>query len=372
LHSNVTNINDISVDIAQEAKECINSIKKGSGGDNRLIRLIGDELADRGSNDYFTLLLLDKMNDLQLNYEIIWSNHGQFFIEYYQEDQTLTSKSREHIEHILKPQAHSLIKLMELTQRYEYIKNEVKTMVEKSYKPYLKAMTYTEEADTHLTLYTHAVAGPKEIEILARELNAKYDDSTISALKETIDDINKKFRENFVNQGRVVDFPGEDRDDTFIWRRFSNVPNSNRPHKYNGYTLSYVHGHDKEDARKEHIHNLDKDNTLGYPFKDKADPTIIRIVMRPYMMLYIADTDQHHQHHQHNRNNQTTLNARQETQQVQSQANQTSSQSVKIRIKVAPTGSEASSSSNSEKGNKATGINSKSKTIKKKKKSSEK
>jgi hypothetical protein len=45
------------------------------------IRLIGDELADRGNNDYFTLKILEKLHDHKVPVEIIVSNHSIEFIE---------------------------------------------------------------------------------------------------------------------------------------------------------------------------------------------------------------------------------------------------------------------------------------------------
>jgi hypothetical protein len=77
------NARDIIFEDINDARTCIDSIKLGSGNKKRLIRLIGDELADRGANDYLTLLLLGKMKDLELKYEIIWSNHGNFFYQYH-------------------------------------------------------------------------------------------------------------------------------------------------------------------------------------------------------------------------------------------------------------------------------------------------
>lgn len=46
-----------------------------------LVRLIGDELADRGNNDYFTLKILEKLNEHKVPVEIIVSNHSIEFIE---------------------------------------------------------------------------------------------------------------------------------------------------------------------------------------------------------------------------------------------------------------------------------------------------
>lgn len=50
----------------------------------RMIRLLGDELADRGANDYFTLKLLEKLQLNKVPVEILLSNHSVEFIESYE------------------------------------------------------------------------------------------------------------------------------------------------------------------------------------------------------------------------------------------------------------------------------------------------
>ena len=44
------------------------------------IRFIGDELCDRGSNDYYTLIVIEKLSQLGVHCEFVMSNHGFEFI----------------------------------------------------------------------------------------------------------------------------------------------------------------------------------------------------------------------------------------------------------------------------------------------------
>lgn len=59
--------------------------------DNVTVRLLGDEFADRGNNDYLTLLLLKRLDTKQgkdgclPKLEIIYSNHGAEFVRFYRE-----------------------------------------------------------------------------------------------------------------------------------------------------------------------------------------------------------------------------------------------------------------------------------------------
>ena len=49
------------------------------------VRLIGDDLADRGLGDHFTLYFLKKLHKANLQFEILHSNHGAEFLLHYQD-----------------------------------------------------------------------------------------------------------------------------------------------------------------------------------------------------------------------------------------------------------------------------------------------
>ena len=51
---------------------------------DKAVTLIGDELADRGNNDYFTLLVLKKLHQSKVNLNILLSNHSAEFIRDYE------------------------------------------------------------------------------------------------------------------------------------------------------------------------------------------------------------------------------------------------------------------------------------------------
>ena len=58
-------------------------IHKAQVNTDRALTLIGDELADRGNNDYFTLLVLKKLHDATSHVDIMLSNHRIEFIADY-------------------------------------------------------------------------------------------------------------------------------------------------------------------------------------------------------------------------------------------------------------------------------------------------
>lgn len=43
------------------------------------IRFLGDDLCDRGMNDYYTLVIYKKLDQANVPFEVILSNHGNFF-----------------------------------------------------------------------------------------------------------------------------------------------------------------------------------------------------------------------------------------------------------------------------------------------------
>jgi hypothetical protein len=74
-------INELRVDDLAKFQDIINKAKVNK---NKAVTLIGDELADRGNNDYFTLLVLQKLKEEQVNIEIMLSNHSVEFIRDYE------------------------------------------------------------------------------------------------------------------------------------------------------------------------------------------------------------------------------------------------------------------------------------------------
>lgn len=75
----------------QDIKAMRSIVNKSSVNNKIKVCLIGDEFADRGSNDYFTLLLLQRLNEGQVKLEITISNHGFEFIYAYESADFLTA-----------------------------------------------------------------------------------------------------------------------------------------------------------------------------------------------------------------------------------------------------------------------------------------
>ncbi|WP_324607133.1 Dot/Icm T4SS effector Wip [Legionella adelaidensis] len=234
-----------------------------------LVRLIGDELADRGSNDYFTLKILEKLNEHKVPVEIIVSNHSIEFIEAYEKQDNFHAPMLSQGGH-----APSMEKLQTLVEKGLVSREEILAIAEKSYKPNLRAISYSLSEDKkEITIYSHAGIGLNTIRSLAEKLKVEYKDQTASELAQTIDSINIEFQKhvksNTVNTlysrekmyvgyygySEISDAPLE----FIMWNRFYH--SLERPASYSGYKINFVHGHDSHDPTRENIYNLD--NALG-------------------------------------------------------------------------------------------------------------
>lgn len=235
------------------------------------VRLIGDEFADRGANDYFTLKIIEKLNQLKVPYEIIASNHGIELISQAESKDKFKAA-------ILVNYSPSMSNLQELIEKGLVKREQVDQIINNHVKPALRPISYTLSAGK-ITIYSHAGIGLDEIASMAKKLGIPFEDDNPDMLADTINKINDKFSE-YAKQNRIMDlFPHEalcqagnprlsDGIDPSthpfvfsIWnRKYSNL---RRPRKHRGYTIDFVHGHDLEDPAGENIYNLDKNNILG-------------------------------------------------------------------------------------------------------------
>lgn len=231
------------------------------------VRLIGDDLADRVGNDYFTLKLMEKMHDNKVHFESDLSNHGVEFIE------ACEIQDNFHAPMLLREHANSLENLQILVERGLVTREEVIALANKVYKPALKAISYSvNPKNNKIVIYSHAGIDPDTIKAIATKLGVEYNENE---LPQTLDKINEKFQEHvqantvhtlytrakmLAGYGGYVDL----RDSPFemlMWNRRYDI--LNRPAKIGKYKVIWVHGHDSRDPTQKHIINLD--NQLGKP-----------------------------------------------------------------------------------------------------------
>jgi WipA-like, phosphatase domain len=156
------------------------------------VRLIGDELADRGANDYFTLRIIEKLKICKVNVDILVSNHSVEFLDAYRKKSLHNPISNR----LGKEQARSLFGLATLLEKGLVFDDEIESIVERYYKPSLNAISYSvnlEEDPPEITLFTHAPVGLETIQAAAQTLNIEYKDANIEELMHTIDTINETY-----------------------------------------------------------------------------------------------------------------------------------------------------------------------------------
>jgi hypothetical protein len=241
----------------------------------RKIRLIGDELADRGSNDYFTLKILERLHEEKVPVEIMISNHSMEFLKASEK-----FKENGHFRAPLLEDVHagSLKNLNILLMKGIVSADEVLEIAKKAYKPNLKAISYSLDNDHQtITIYSHAPIGLDTVKNLAVQFGVDYEDASPTALALTIDAINQKFQihvqKNTVHTqcpesvlraaySEKVDLTSEPLV-CAMWNR--NYDAITRLAKNYNYHLIYVHGHDSIDPDQDqaHVYNLDNDNQLG-------------------------------------------------------------------------------------------------------------
>ncbi|MFI4917999.1 MAG: Dot/Icm T4SS effector Wip [Legionellales bacterium] len=234
------------------------------------VRLVGDELADRGNNDYYTLKILQKLHQHHVPVEILFSNHGVEFIEAYEK------QGHFHAPMLQGWLARSLESLQILIDRGLVSRDELIKIADEAYKPTLRAIAYTLSEDkTSIVLFSHAGIGLNTIKHIAEHLGVAYADRTAIELAQTIDAINVVFQQHvkentvhalYEHADMEKGYSGMSVDLTnapfamLIWNRCYDL--IDRPAALsNGNSLAFVHGHDADDPTQDNIYNLD--NALG-------------------------------------------------------------------------------------------------------------
>ncbi len=251
-----------------EVRRIIAQAQVNPAAQNAMLTLIGDLIADRGKNDYFVLLLLKKLRDNHIPVDILISNHDAEFIRLY-EKKFNANKTQSHFdESLLGEQAQSATNLQTLINNGIVSHEEVADLVESSYKPSLKAISYSydKEADK-ITIYSHGKIDCENIQNMANKLGTTFYGTKPAELARTIDQINVAF-EKHVRTNTVSDLINIDKLSQneinfgtmdpkafpfahLIWNRKTANLNRNVPNVY------FVHGHDSQDPTAANVFNLD-------------------------------------------------------------------------------------------------------------------
>jgi hypothetical protein len=237
-----------------------------------LIRFLGDELADRGNNDLFTLLIFKKMQEHHVPYEILFSNHGLTFLESYE----LKDPSALQFD-LGYSQSSSWYNLQAVIEKLISL-NVFTSMVEISYKPYLKILSYAlgiKDSKPLLCIYSHAPIGMETLQALADVYAVPFSPLSITDLCATIDAINDLFKQD-IRQGCLLKYS----DFTVIskmqlplglisippnapflritWNRATGDKFLNTKATTNTFDIEFIHGHEGPQQGSGNIHSYSK------------------------------------------------------------------------------------------------------------------
>ncbi|MFU7598276.1 ankyrin repeat domain-containing protein [Legionella pneumophila] len=226
------------------SKVCVNSHAK--------VRLIGDELADRGSNDYFTLKIIETLSLQGVDIEILMSNHSIEFLISYEEKRAFNSAI-----HLSNKYIRSMTNLQNLINEKIIQRKDVERIIKSHYVPNLKIISYSTNTDnSEITIFSHAPIGLEEIKFLAEDFDVNYHRSTVEKLAETINQINSEFNDYLdVKNVHLI----HEKNSPFykiLWNR--DQSSLRRPTEYHGYKINFVHGHEgMGKSTDKNIANLD-------------------------------------------------------------------------------------------------------------------
>ncbi len=210
----------------------------------KLITFIGDELSDRGNNDWFTLLLMKTLHEKNVPYQIQLSNHSSVALQSFSTNRPLPGM----IGSAQNNQQRSLDNMWALVKKGLITKEEVGSLANEFYKPHLRMIGYTKTTNDHITLYTHAPVGLETVRDLSAKFEIKYDDSTIESLIFCINEINKKASESMIKNDFKQYHDVTNRDNTndpldrLFWSR-ELQPNFTLTPTYRSFKVECVHGH---------------------------------------------------------------------------------------------------------------------------------
>jgi len=158
----------------------------------KLVRLIGDLLCDRGSNDLLTIPLLRKIP----NKRYILSNHDlEFLLKYYKKTGTFGDTPEIH------PFIRSFNNMQTCLDKGIGEEKEVGDFIENDFMPNAVLIDYSIEKDT-LKIYHHAPSNDQSIIDAARAFGVKTEldfNSSIEEVCRAIDEINKEVQESLKN-----------------------------------------------------------------------------------------------------------------------------------------------------------------------------
>jgi hypothetical protein len=222
---------------------------------------LGDDVGDRGNNDYFTLKLIHAINNNppRSSYKSLLSNHGFEFVQSH-DTNNFSGKTLEG------PFIASLTNLVKLQEAFPHLEKEVEDLVQRDYKRNLLALSCHIDVTTNeVIIYSHAPIDLHDISDLCEELKQPFNDDSPLELMRTITQVNAEFQRRVQANSihSLVEFKESSQDDPaftrLTWNRKWQGLKRTSPHK--NMTIRWVHGHDSScPSIPNSVYNLDVSN----------------------------------------------------------------------------------------------------------------
>lgn len=218
------------------------------------IRFLGDDLCDRGMNDYYTLAIYKKLDVSGVPFEVVLSNHGNFFLSAYEQtNPTFDYNPYGHGEN--EPTVQSMLHMGLLIDKGIVNKQDVLDVVQHHYLKHLVYPGYTyNKQKNELTIYSHAPIDLAILSALGHDLYIHYNDSNLNELTKSLDRINQKIGQWIINNTFTTHYNelNELHKQTntpspikqVLWNRDYTILKRDHQPENKPYTVNYVHGHD--------------------------------------------------------------------------------------------------------------------------------
>lgn len=231
------------------------------------IRFLGDDLCDRGMNDYYTLSIYQKLDAAGVPFDIVLSNHGNFFISAYERPKQSFSYNP-YGEGDNESTVQSMLYLGKLIDRGIVEKQHILEIIQNHYLKHLVLPGYTvNKQKNEITLYSHAPVDIAILSELAKDLNLSFNDANLFELSQSLDGINGQIKQWILSNTLTAHYNelNEIHKKTstanplkqVLWNRDYTILHRDYKPINKSYAVNYVHGHDS----LPNILNLD--NMLG-------------------------------------------------------------------------------------------------------------
>jgi hypothetical protein len=266
-------VSEISDQDINDFKIFLEACKPGTDRRQQPLRFSEAMLANRGGNDYFTILILNWLLQNNIQVEVIFGKHEYDFVRIISTDPVSSEQPRKYIAETPEGKeamgdsstleqvslgyksTTSMMKLLESSnlqkETRDRIKIEIGSLIHNIAAKQFKLISYTQDIKDITIVFTYGSCDLNDIATLARSFGIEeINVSSLVGLKRTIDEINKKFIEqllqNTISEETRKFIHLDEKKQTIIHINTDNNHNSQVPLQFDhAYALQLKHGQNK-------------------------------------------------------------------------------------------------------------------------------